>query len=73
MSTDKLLEKLNNYLGEAEIDWDQVKEAAKKTAKKVHGEADEKVIDDMIAKIKKGGKAKDTEDAIGIIQGMLRS
>lgn len=73
MSTDKILEKIDNFLGEAEIDWDAVKEAAKETAKEVHGEADEKVIKDMIAKIKKGGKAKSTEDAIGIIQGMLSS
>lgn len=50
-----------------------MKEAAKKTAKEIHGEVDEKVIDDMIAKIKKQGKAKDTGDAIGIIQGMLKS
>lgn len=73
MSTSKLLEKINNFLGESEIDWDAVKEAAKKTAKEIHGDADEKVINDMISKIKKGGKAKDTEDAIGIIQGMLSS
>lgn len=69
----RILEKIDKYLSEAEIDWKAVKEAARKTAKEIHGEADEKVIDDMIAKIKKQGKAEDTGDAIGIIQGMLKS
>ena len=72
-NTDKLLERIDTFLSEAEIDWDDVKQAAKKTAKKVHGEADDKVINDMIEKIKKGGKAKDTADAIEIIQNMIRS
>lgn len=73
MNTNKLIEKIDKYLNETEIDWDQVKEAGKKVAKKIHGEADEKVINDMISKIKKNNKAKDTEDAIQIITNMLKS
>lgn len=51
------------------IDKNDVKQAAMKTAKKVHGEPDEKIVDDIVNKaIKKG---KDTEDAIQIAINMI--
>lgn len=55
----------------SKIDKDDVKQAAIKTAKKVHGKVDKKIVNDMVDKaIKKG---KDTEDAIQIVINMLRS
>ena len=69
----KILRKIEKYLKESEIDWDAVRDAAITVAEKIHGEADLEVINDMIETIRGKGKAKDTEEAIGIIKGMLRS
>ena len=69
-SMKQIIERLIN---EEKIDWNKVKEAGKSTAKKIHGDADTKIIDSMVAKIKKDGKAKDTQDAIQIIVNMLKS
>lgn len=68
-----IVRKIDMYLKEAEIDWSGVKEAAVDAAKDIHGDADEKTIDSMIEKVKKNGKAKDTEDAVQIVINMLRS
>jgi len=72
MSASKLMERIDKYLNEAEIDWDAVMKAAKDAAKDIHGKADEKIIKSMIDKVKKNGKAKDTEDAVQIVINMMR-
>ena len=68
-----ILKKINKYLNEEEIDWNGVKKAAVDAAKDIHGKADMKTIDSMIAKVKKSGKAKDTEDAVQIVINMMRA
>lgn len=73
MQDKTLLEKLNLFLGESEIDWKQVKEAMINAAEDIFDEPDKKVIDDMISTIKKRNDAKDTEDAIQIGINMMRS
>ena len=55
-----------------EIDWDKVKEAGEAMAKKIHDNPDKEIINNMIDKIKKDKDIKDTEDAIGMMVGMLR-
>ena len=68
-----ILDRIETYLKESEIDWKKVKEALIETANDIFDKVDTKKIDGIVSAVKKSGKAKDTEDAIGIGQGMLRS
>jgi len=73
MSKD-ILKRMNDYLNEeSKIDWEAVKEAVKDAAEDIHEKPDMNIINDMIEKVKKGGKAKDTEDAVQIVINMMRS
>lgn len=69
-------EKINTVLNEEgdskKIEWEDVKDAGKKIQKELYDEEDEKTLDEMIKKIKKMDNIKDTEDAIGVIEKMLR-
>jgi len=73
MKDKTLLEKLDLFLNESEIDWKQVRKAMIDAAEDIFDDPDEKVIDDMISTMKKRNKAKDTEDAIQIGINMMRS
>lgn len=53
------------------VDWSDVLEAGKKTAKDVHGSVDMKKLKGMIANAKKH-KPDSTAAAIELVQGMLR-
>ena len=73
MKDKTLLEKIDLFLNESEIDWKQVRKAMIDAAEDIFDDPDEKVIDDMISTMKKRNKAKDTEDAIQIGINMMRS
>lgn len=53
------------------VDWSDVVEAGKKTAKEVHGSADKKKLNGIIANAKKH-KPDSTAAAIEIMQDMIR-
>lgn len=54
------------------VDWTDVVDAAKKTAKKVHGKVNKKQLDGIIDNAKKH-KPDSTAAAIEIVQDMIRS
>lgn len=54
------------------VDWDDVVEAGKQTAKKVHGKVDKEKLDGVIENAKKH-KPDSTPAAIEIVQDMIRS
>ena len=77
-----ILEKIDEYLkrkvdeadphGTDDVDWDQVKEAVRSAAKKIHGKVDDKKIDGIMKNLYKH-KPNDTENAIQIGVDMLRA
>lgn len=75
MNVNKLLEKIDFYLREEKknVDWEDVWEALVTIAKEIFGdEYNVQKVEDIFDAIKKK-KPKDTEDAIGIGKGMLRT
>lgn len=76
MSVNKLLEKIDFYLNEkkdSKIDWKDVWQSLVATAEEVFGDDYNVQKVEKIYDAVKKKKPKDTEDAIGIGQGMLRA
>mgnify|MGYP000087702702 CR=1 FL=1 len=71
MKDKTLLEKIDLFLNEGDVDWVQVQSALVDAAEDIFGEADEEKIEGIIENLKKH-KPADTENAIQIGIDMMR-